>query len=115
MSTNNLRPFLYTGPNSAISLILYDEQKMPKDLEVMLWQDTVVEMPEDHEAVQVLVHLGHLTPVEERESISPEAAVEVAEIEDAKIVILDEAAFHTPAEVTEVEPAKTTSKPKGKA
>lgn len=47
--------YLYTGPMSGVTL--GDGQ------EVMLFPNTEVELPDDHEYTQTLKALGHLTPV----------------------------------------------------
>lgn len=73
--------YLYTGPNSAITLIVLDKEQMPTDVHVMLWNNTEVDMPESHEATNVLLHQGFLKPVEvavetkaaEPESVKPKA------------------------------------------
>lgn len=57
------KKYLYTGPNSAITLVVLDKEEQPSNLDVVLWHDTVVELPESHEATQVLLHQGLLTPI----------------------------------------------------
>ena len=58
-----MKKYFYTGPNSAITLVVLDKEQQPTDVDVVLWRDTVVELPEAHEATQVLLHQGLLTAV----------------------------------------------------
>lgn len=90
---SNMRQFRYTGPNSAITLIVLDKEQTPKDLDVILWHDSIVELPEEHEAVQVLLHQGLLEAIEQTQSAPAESA--------------------EPAESAQV--AETPTKTKGKA
>ncbi len=47
--------YRYTGPMSGVTLNAGQE--------VMLFPNTEVELPEDHEYTQTLLALGHLTPL----------------------------------------------------
>lgn len=47
--------YRYTGPMSGVTL--------NEGQEVMLFPNTEVELPEDHEYTQTLLALGHLTPL----------------------------------------------------
>ncbi|CBJ43013.1 hypothetical protein [Ralstonia solanacearum] len=50
--------YRYSGPTSGVTL-----QQGEDIREVMLHADTEIELPEEHEYIQTLLALGHLTPV----------------------------------------------------
>lgn len=52
-----LQNFTYSGPNSAITLVLADSTEQ----EIILWTGSLVNLPADHEAVIALVAQGWLT------------------------------------------------------
>ena len=56
--------FLYTGPDSAVTLKVSDGRGNFNDQDVLLWNDQEVELPADHDLVRVLVQKGRLTPVQ---------------------------------------------------
>ena len=56
--------FLYTGPDSAVTLKQSDGKGNFNDQDVLLWNDQEVELPADHDLVRVLVQKGRLTPVQ---------------------------------------------------
>ncbi|HCE6987343.1 hypothetical protein [Pseudomonas aeruginosa] len=56
--------FLYTGPDSAVTLKVSDGKGNFNDQDVLLWNDQEVELPADHDLVRVLVQKGRLTPVQ---------------------------------------------------
>jgi len=55
--------YLYTGPNSAVTLKVSDGKGSFKDQDVVFWKDQEVDLPTGHEMVAVLVEQGHLTLV----------------------------------------------------
>jgi hypothetical protein len=54
--------FIYTGPDSAVTLKVPDAQGVMVDLEVILWSGRAVDLPVDHEYVQTLSESGVLVP-----------------------------------------------------
>ena len=56
--------YLYTGPDSAVTLKVSDGKGNLNDQDVLLWNDQEVELPADHDLVRVLVQKGRLTPVQ---------------------------------------------------
>lgn len=56
--------FIYTGPNSAVTLKVSDGKGGLKDQDVLFWNKQEVDLPADHEMVGVLVAQGYLTPVQ---------------------------------------------------
>ncbi|WP_030129127.1 hypothetical protein [Pseudomonas sp. QTF5] len=56
----NLTRYLYTGPQSAVSLRVGDTGQ---PLDVQLLPDKPVELPADHEYTVVLLALKHLAPL----------------------------------------------------
>lgn len=56
----NLTRYLYTGPQSAVSLRVGDTAE---PLDVQLLPDKPVELPADHEYTVVLLALKHLAPL----------------------------------------------------
>ncbi len=55
--------YLYTGPDSAVTLKVSDGKGNLNDQDVLLWSGQEVELPADHELVCVLVQKGRLTLV----------------------------------------------------
>lgn len=55
--------YLYTGPDSAVTLKVSDGKGNLNDQDVLLWNSQEVELPADHDLVRVLVQKGRLTPV----------------------------------------------------
>lgn len=55
--------YIYTGPNSAVTLKVSDGKGGVKDHDVLLWNGQEVDLPADHEAVASLVAQGYLKPV----------------------------------------------------
>ena len=53
--------FLYTGPDSAVTLKVSDGKGNLNDQDVLLWNNQEVELPADHDMVHVLVEKGRLT------------------------------------------------------
>lgn len=56
--------YLYTGPDSAVTLKVSDGKGNLNDQDVLLWNSQEVELPADHDLVRVLVQKGRLTPVQ---------------------------------------------------
>lgn len=55
--------YIYTGPNSAVTLKVSDGKGGLKDQDVLFWSNQEVELPADHEMVASLVAQGYLKPV----------------------------------------------------
>ena len=70
--------YLYTGPDSAVTLKVSDGKGNLNDQDVLLWNSQEVELPADHDLVRVLVQKGRLTPVqvEQPATTEPTAAPE---------------------------------------
>ena len=65
-----LQNFTYSGPNSAITLVLADSTEQ----EIILWTGSSVSLPADHDAVMALVAQGWLTLVAPAAPAAPAAA-----------------------------------------
>jgi hypothetical protein len=78
--------YLYTGPDSAVTLRVVDGKGLLEDRDVMLWHGKAVELPPNHELVAVLVARGHLAPVPAapQEIDPPAASADAAESKTAK-------------------------------
>lgn len=55
--------YIYTGPNSAVTLKVSDGKGGLKDQGVLFWNKQEVDLPADHEMVASLVAQGYLKPV----------------------------------------------------
>lgn len=55
--------YIYTGPNSAVTLKVSDGKGGLKDHDVLFWNGQEVDLPADHEMVASLVAQGYLKPV----------------------------------------------------
>jgi hypothetical protein len=55
--------YLYTGPNSAVTLKVSDGKGGLKDLDVLFWNGQEVELPDGHAIVASLVAQDYLKPV----------------------------------------------------
>lgn len=55
--------YIYTGPNSSVTLKVSDGKGGLKDQDVLFWNNQEVELPADHEMVASLVAQGYLKPV----------------------------------------------------
>ncbi len=55
--------YIYTGPNSAVTLKVSDGKGGLKDQDVLFWNGQEVDLPADHEMVASLVAQGYLKPV----------------------------------------------------
>lgn len=55
--------FIYTGPNSAVTLKVSDGKGGLKDQDILFWNNQEVELPADHEMVAALQAQGYLKPV----------------------------------------------------
>jgi hypothetical protein len=66
------KSYSYTGPNSAVTIIVTDAKGESVQRDVMLWCGRDVTLPEDHAYTQQLLAQGLITPV------APAAAVEPA-------------------------------------
>lgn len=69
-----LQNFTYSGPNSAITLVLADRTEQ----EIILWTGGLVNLPDDHEAVMALVAQGWLSLVAPAAAAKPAAAANPA-------------------------------------
>ncbi len=56
--------YIYTGPNSAVTLKVSDGKGGLKDQDVLFWNNQEVDLPADHEMVGVLIAQGYLKPVQ---------------------------------------------------
>ncbi|OIP06948.1 MAG: hypothetical protein AUK53_11750 [Betaproteobacteria bacterium CG2_30_59_46] len=71
--------FIYTGPNSAVTLKVSDGKGGLKDQDVLFWNKQEVDLPADHEMVSVLIAQGYLKPVQ----VAPVQIVQSAETKAA--------------------------------
>lgn len=55
--------YVYTGPNSAVTLKVGDGAGGLKEQDVVLWHGKEVELPGDHEFTKTLEHQGLLRPI----------------------------------------------------
>ena len=75
--------FRYTGPNSAITMVVEDGQGNPQDMDVILWGGAIVELPPKHEVTLALIHQGYLETVSEAQVLPAPTATVVTEVSEA--------------------------------
>lgn len=65
------KTYRYSGPNSAVTLVVPDAKGTPVERGVMLWAGRDVVLPEGHEYTQALLKQGLIAPVAtEREPLA---------------------------------------------
>jgi hypothetical protein len=55
--------YIYTGPNSSVTLKVSDGKGGLKDQDVLFWNGQEVELPATHEMAGVLLAQGYLKPI----------------------------------------------------
>lgn len=78
--------YRYSGPNSAVTLVVSDGAGGQNDQDVLLWHDQDVVLSSDHEVTQVLLQRGwlELLPQADKVAAAPATATTATTTTKAK-------------------------------